>query len=286
METKKPEVIHSPQILQQRMQELRKSGKQIGLVPTMGALHDGHLSLAIKSKEENDVTIVSIFVNPIQFAPNEDFDKYPRMLEDDLDLLAQIGVDYAFVPSSSDMYPTGFAAKIHIGGVTSVLEGLFRPTHFDGVTTVVQKLINASMADKVYFGQKDFQQCLVVKKMVRDLNMPVQVVRCPIIREKDGLAKSSRNRYLSDEERKNALILSKALQRGESMIRSGNRDAKAICAELRNMIESVPNTKIDYVTIIDPDSLIEMDNVAGNVAILLAVYVGKTRLIDNKIVQP
>ncbi|MDO5580653.1 MAG: pantoate--beta-alanine ligase [Planctomycetia bacterium] len=286
MAERKPEVIHDPKELQSRLAELRKQGKKIGLVPTMGALHYGHLSLAIAAKEENDISVVSIFVNPKQFAPNEDFDKYPRILEKDLDLLEQIGVDFAFVPSSSDMYPVGFDANVHVGGVSEILEGSFRPTHFDGVATVVLKLFLITGADTAYFGQKDFQQVAVVRKMVRDLNVPIDIVSCPIIREKDGLALSSRNRYLSEEERKSALILYEALGQAEFMIHSGTRNAAAVKAELRRMIEAVPDAEIDYIEIADPASLIEMENIAGNVVVLLAVRIGKTRLIDNMIVQP
>lgn len=283
---RKPEVIHDPKELQDRLAELRKQGKKIGLVPTMGALHYGHLSLAIAAKEENDISVVSIFVNPKQFAPNEDFEKYPRILEKDLDLLEQIGVDFAFVPSSSDMYPAGFDASVHIGGVSESLEGSFRPTHFDGVTMVVLKLFLITGADVAYFGQKDFQQVAVVRKMVRDLNVPIEIISCPIVREKDGLALSSRNQYLSDEERKRALVLYEALGQAEFMIHSGTRNAEAVKAELRRMIEAVPDAQVDYIAIVDPASLIEMDNIAGNVAVLLAVRIGKTRLIDNMIIQP
>lgn len=285
-EKKEPEVIHDPAELQKRMAQLKSEGKKIGLVPTMGALHFGHLSLVLSSKSENDVTVVSIFVNPKQFGPNEDFDKYPRMLERDLDALTQVGADIAFVPSAADMYPIGFDANVHLGGVTGMLEGTFRPTHFDGVATVVLKLFMTALPDHAYFGQKDYQQVAVINKMVRDLNVPVEIVPCPIVREKDGLALSSRNQYLSSEERKNALVLHESLLRAEDLIHSGVRDAEEIKAEMEKIITSVPNTQIDYIAIVEPMSLVEMDRIAGNVAILLAVRVGKTRLIDNLVVRP
>ncbi len=252
----------------------------------MGALHFGHLSLVLASKEENDVTVVSIFVNPKQFGPNEDFEKYPRMLERDLDSLTQVGADIAFVPSASDMYPAGYEAGVHVGQVTEMLEGAFRPTHFDGVTTVVLKLFMAALPDRAYFGQKDYQQVAVISKMVRDLNIPVEIVPCPIVREKDGLALSSRNQYLSPEERRNALVLHKALLRAEDLIHAGTRDADDLKKELTEMIEAVPDSHIDYIAVANPLSLIELDRIAGNVVILLAVRIGKTRLIDNMIIRP
>lgn len=283
----KTEIITDPAELARRCGELRRNGKTIGLVPTMGALHPGHLSLVLTSKSECDATVVSIFVNPTQFAPNEDFDKYPRTLSADVELLRQIdGVDFVFAPSSEAMYPTGFESTVHVGGLTRILEGEFRPTHFDGVTTVVQKLMNTAGADRAYFGQKDFQQAAVIRKMVRDLNMPVEVVVCPIIREPDGLAMSSRNRYLTKERRKEALVLYEALGEAEYRIHAGERNAETIRGEIRQMIERIPDTKIDYIALVDPDSLAEISNIAGNVAILLAVRFGEVRLIDNMIVQP
>ena len=283
----KTEIITDPAELQRRCGALKQSGRSIGLVPTMGALHPGHLSLVLTSKSECDATVVSIFVNPTQFAPNEDYDQYPRTLEADLELLRQIeGVDLVFAPKPEAMYPRGFDASVHVGGLTGVFEGAFRPTHFDGVTTVVSKLMNASRADRAYFGQKDFQQAAVIRKMVRDLNMPVEVVVCPIIREPDGLAMSSRNRYLTGNRRKEALVLYEALGQAEYRIVSGERDADVIRDEMRRMIERIPDTKIDYIAICDPDSLAELSNIAGNVVILLAVRFGEVRLIDNLLVQP
>ncbi|MBR5627521.1 MAG: pantoate--beta-alanine ligase [Thermoguttaceae bacterium] len=280
------EVVYEPQELQNRLLDLKKQGKRIGLVPTMGALHYGHLSLAITSKNECDVTVVSDFVNPTQFAPGEDFDKYPRTLDNDIELLTHIGVDFVFAPSAAAMYPRGFKANVHVGGVSEVLEGSFRPTHFDGVCTVVLKLFNISGADVAYFGQKDFQQVAVVKKMVSDLNLSTEIVSCPIIREKDGLAMSSRNKYLSPTERENATVLYRSLETAREIIESGVRDAKQVRETVRQMIEAVPDTKIDYICIADPDTLGEMSSIAGNVVILLAVRFGSTRLIDNIVVPP
>lgn len=282
----KPVLITDPAEMRRRLDALRKEGKKIGLVPTMGALHFGHLSLAIAAKNETDVSVVSIFVNPTQFAPGEDFDKYPRTLDADLELLSQIGTDFVFAPSASAMYPAGFDASVHVGGVAKILEGECRPTHFDGVATVVLKLFNITGADVAYFGQKDFQQVAVVKKMVADLNAPIEIDMRPIIREKNGLAMSSRNQYLSADERGQALVLSKALDEAEAAIRSGVRDVAEIYDAMRRVIETAPSAKIDYLYVADPDTLQEMERVAGNVVILLAVRVGATRLIDNRIIEP
>ena len=287
MDTIQPEIITNPAALQERIGALRAENKSIGLVPTMGALHYGHLSLVLASREENDVTVVSIFVNPTQFAPGEDYEKYPRTLPDDIEKLAEIGgADIVFAPSPEAMYPKGFDANVHIGGVTAVLEGKFRPTHFDGVATVVLKLFNLTRADRAYFGQKDFQQIAVVKKMVDDLNVPIKIVSCPIIREPDGIAMSSRNRYLSEKERQDALVLSRSLTQAEKQIAAGVRDTAVICADIRQKIEQIEGASVDYVVVADPDTLTEMERVAGNVVILLAARIGSTRLIDNRVITP
>jgi len=287
MEKIKPEVITDPNELARRTAQWKKEGKQIGLVPTMGALHCGHLSLVLASKSDNDVTVVSVFVNPTQFAPNEDYDKYPRTLEADLAMLDSIdGVDVVYAPSPEAMYPRGFDAAVHIGGVTSRWEGEFRPTHFDGVATVVLKLFMLSKADRAYFGQKDFQQAAMIRKMTDDLNVQIEIVSCPIIREQDGLAMSSRNRYLSPERRKDALVLYESLGQAEFRIHSGERDAEAIRREIEGMITKIPDTKIDYIAIVDPVTLKPMSRIAGNTAILLAVRFGDVRLIDNMLIQP
>ena len=282
----KPERIVDPKEMTRRVEELRRSGKRIGLVPTMGALHLGHMSLAIAAKNECDVVVVSDFVNPTQFAPGEDYEKYPRTLDADLELLSQIEADFLFAPKPSDMYPKGFDVSVHVGGVTAMLEGEFRPTHFDGVAVVVLKLFNITRADVAYFGQKDYQQARVVAKMIDDLNLPTQIEIMPIIREPDGLAMSSRNRYLSPKEREEATALNRALEKAEKLIQSGERDAAILYDAMREVIEAQPDAKIDYLRIADPGSLEELERVAGNVVILLAVRIGATRLIDNRIVKP
>ena len=281
----KPYLVTDPKEMSARIDALRAQGKRIGLVPTMGALHLGHLSLAIASKNECDVTVVSDFVNPTQFAPNEDYDKYPRTLDADLTLLTHIKADYVFAPSPADMYPSGFEANVHVGGVSKVLEGAFRPTHFDGVCTVVLKLFNLVRADVAYFGQKDYQQVCVVRKMVRDLNVPVEIAMKPIIRDRDGVALSSRNQYLSDDERRQARVLNKSLEKAKELIQGGERDSEVVYDAMRQIIETAPSAKIDYLHIGDPESLREMERIAGNVVVLEAVRVGATRLIDNCLIE-
>ena len=281
----KPYLVVDPREMSERVDAFRRQGKKIGLVPTMGALHLGHLSLAIAAKNECDVTIVSDFVNPTQFAPNEDFDKYPRTLDADIDLLSKIGTDFIFAPSPEAMYPRGFDATVSVGGVSQLLEGRFRPTHFNGVCLVVLKLFNITRADVAYFGQKDYQQVQVVKKMVEDLNVPIEIEMLPIIRERDGLAMSSRNRYLSDDERKEALVLSKALDSAEELIKGGERESAVVYDAMRKIIETAKDATIDYMHIGDPKTLVEMERISGNVVVLLAVRVGATRLIDNRLIE-
>lgn len=280
----KPYLVTDVAEMSARIDELRSQGKKIGLVPTMGALHLGHLSLAIAAKNECDVTVVSDFVNPKQFAPGEDYDQYPRALDADITLLSQVGSDFIFAPSPAAMYPRGFNANVHVGGVSEILEGAFRPTHFDGVCTVVLKLFNITRAEVAYFGQKDYQQVAVVKKMASDLNLQTQIVMRPTIRERDGLAISSRNQYLSADEREQALVLSKSLSKAEELIHAGERDASVVLDEMRAIIKTAPSAQIDYLHIGDPDTLLEMERIAGNVVVLVAVRIGTTRLIDNKLV--
>ena len=284
MTTIKPEVISDPRVLSERLAALRREGKTIGLVPTMGALHEGHLSLVRQSKSLCDVTVVSIFVNPTQFAPGEDYEKYPRVLDADLARLDSVGgVEFVLAPAPKDMYPEGFDAHVHIGGVTRRLEGEFRPTHFDGVAVVVLKLFNISGADIAFFGQKDYQQAAVIQKMVRDLNLPIDIRVCPIVREADGLAMSSRNKYLSESERKEAPILKKSLDLAARLVSGGTTDAAEIKHRMRALIETTPSSAIDYISIADPDTLEELDAVEGSAVVLLAVRIGTTRLIDNMI---
>ena len=264
------------------------AGKRIGFVPTMGALHEGHLSLVRAANERCDVTLVSIFVNPTQFGPNEDFARYPRPLEQDLKLLQTVGSPEVFVPSVTEMYPDGFAASVHLGGVSEPFEGRFRPTHFDGVATVVLKLFLMSGADVAFFGQKDLQQVRVVEKMVADLNVSIEIAVCPIVREVDGLAMSSRNRYLTPNQRKQALVLSQSLDLAEKLLVSDPIDDVAqIRRQLTETISTAPDAMIDYVAVADPKTLQELDRIdweqTPEVVVLLAVKIGDTRLIDNRI---
>jgi len=252
----------------------------------MGALHEGHLSLIRRSREENDRTIVSIFVNPTQFGPNEDFQKYPRDIEADLSKLSALQVDAVFMPEPEEMYPEGFSVSIDIGDTGRSLCGASRPGHFNAVATVVAKLLNISMPHIMYLGQKDFQQTVVIKKLVRDLNFDMNIVVCPTVREHDGLAMSSRNVYLSGEERKASLVLYKALKLGEEIIMSnGLDDISAVKKEMEALIKSEPLAKIDYVTVVDPYNLAPVQKVIFAAAICVAVKIGKTRLIDNIIIE-
>lgn len=260
-------------------------GKTIGFVPTMGYLHEGHLSLMKKSVEANDLTVISIFVNPTQFGPNEDFEKYPRNIERDLQLAESVGVDVVFAPSVAEMYPDNYKTYVNVEDITNVMCGLSRPGHFRGVTTVVNKLFNIVEPDKAYFGQKDAQQVVVLKKMVRDLNMNLEIVTCPIIREPDGLAMSSRNVYLSEEERSAALILSKSLFEVEEMIKKGEKSRETVVKYLIDRIKSEKLADIDYVEVVNTESLGQVEKLEGSILVALAVRFGKTRLIDNVVVE-
>ena len=271
--------------IRQQVGEWKKAGLSVGLVPTMGYLHEGHKSLIDAARRDNDRVVVSIFVNPMQFAPNEDLESYPRDLEKDAKLCEQAGVDLIFHPQPEEMYAPGFCSYVDMNGLTTELCGKSRPIHFRGVQTVVLKLFHIVTPDRAYFGQKDAQQLAVVRRMVRDLNVGTQIVGCPIIREADGLAKSSRNTYLSEMERKAALILSKAVLAGEKMIADGERDASAVIAHMRSILESEPLAKIDYVELTDADSIEKIQTVKGRVLGAVAVFIGTTRLIDNFIVE-
>ncbi|HSW48268.1 MAG TPA: pantoate--beta-alanine ligase [Candidatus Saccharimonadales bacterium] len=265
--------------------ELIREGKSIGFVPTMGALHAGHISLVKESKKRNDITIASIFVNPAQFAPHEDLAKYPRPIERDQEMLIAAGVDYLFHPEPVEIYPDGYKTYVTVRELSDVLEGKTRPGHFTGVATVVTKLFNIVMPTNTYFGQKDLQQFLVVKKLIKDLNQPVNLVMMPIIRESDGLALSSRNVYLSPKERKDALALSQSLKLAEKLIKEGGKDAEVIRGEMKKHIEGHGSLKIDYIAICDPEGMSTIKIIKDNVAILVAAYDGKTRLIDNVIIK-
>ena len=276
------EVITNPGQMQTLMLSLKKQGKKIGFVPTMGYLHEGHLSLIRCSKKENDITVVSIFVNPIQFGANEDFGRYPRDFERDKSLCEKENVDYIFYPSYEEMYPDGFQTYVEVAELSKGLCGDFRPGHFKGVATVVAKLFNIVCPDNVYFGKKDFQQLKVIQRMVKDLNFPVNVVGCPVVREPDGLAMSSRNKYLSDEERKSALYISKALFEAKRMFEDGITDPNLIKERVRQIISQAKHLKeIQYVEIVDSNTLKPVDKVKKSDVLAVAVYIGNTRLIDN-----
>lgn len=276
------EIIYSAKDMQHTADKFKRKNASIGFVPTMGYLHEGHLALIKQAKEDNDIAVVSIFVNPTQFSPNEDLDKYPRDFERDKMLCEQNGVDYIFYPSKENMYPEGFQTYVSVDKLTKVLEGASRPTHFRGVTTVVNKLFNIIKPDKAYFGKKDAQQLLVIKRMVKDLNMDIEIVGMPIIRENDGLAMSSRNKYLNPDERKSAICLHQSLDRAKDLIKSGVNSADNIKNEMRKLIESYKYTKIDYISINRISDLRELADIEKqNTLVSLAVFVGNTRLIDN-----
>ncbi|WP_163328026.1 pantoate--beta-alanine ligase [Desulfurobacterium thermolithotrophum] len=264
---------------------LRRIGKRIGFVPTMGYLHEGHLSLVKFAKKENDIVVMSIFVNPTQFGPNEDFERYPRDLERDSKIAKAEGVDYLFIPEVSEMYPEGYSTYVEVEGLTEVLCGAKRPGHFKGVATVVTKLFNIVRPHRAYFGKKDFQQLKVIERLVKDLNFDIEIVGCPIVREEDGLAKSSRNVYLSPEERKSALSLYRSLKIAKELFEKGIKDAKIVKKEMEKFIMSHPHVKkIDYIEIVDSNSLKPVKSLKRGNLIALAVFVGNTRLIDNWVV--
>jgi len=264
---------------------LRKKGRTIGLVPTMGYLHEGHLSLVKEAKKRNDAVIVSIFVNPAQFGPKEDLKKYPRDLKKDMKLLSKLNISAVFFPSVSEIYPEGFSTYIEVEGLSDKLCGASRPGHFRGVATVVAKLLNIVKPDTAYFGEKDFQQLVILKRMVRDLNMDVKIIPMPIIREIDGLAMSSRNSYLNREERQKAPALNKALEFAKMLASEGVKDAKTIKSAIAKLINTEKGIRIDYVSICDLETLEEKNTVNGNTLIAIAAYIGKTRLIDNTVIK-
>lgn len=259
----------------------KAQGLSVGLVPTMGYLHEGHQSLIERAVQENDRVVVSIFVNPIQFAPNEDLETYPRDLEKDSILCNNTGADLIFHPQPEEMYPNGFSTQVVMNNLTTELCGKTRPTHFSGVCTVVGKLFNIVAPDRAYFGEKDAQQLAIIKRMVKDLNFDIEIVGCPIVREADGLAKSSRNTYLNAEERKAALILSKSIALGKTMAANGERSSAAIISAMTDLINTEPLAKIDYVSIVNAETIEPIDTLSGEVLTAIAVYIGKTRLIDN-----
>ncbi len=280
-----PIVITQGDELRRQVLAWRVAGESVGLVPTMGALHAGHLSLVARSVEECRRTVVTIFVNPTQFGPDEDFARYPRPLERDLELLAAAKAEVVFVPSTDEMYRAGHTTIVEVGGISQRWEGAIRPGHFRGVATVVLKLFNLAPADRAYFGQKDYQQTVVVRRMVADLNLPIEIRVLPTARDPDGLALSSRNAYLTAHERSQALALSHSLRRAAELATGGERDAKLIAREMRRILGSTPGLNLDYATLVDPDNLEEVSRVAGPVVAIVAARVGRTRLIDNEIIN-
>lgn len=259
----------------------KKEGLSVGLVPTMGYLHEGHKSLIERAVKENDKVVVSVFVNPTQFGPTEDLESYPRDLNADSILCEDAGAALIFAPEVSEMYAEDFTTYVNMSGVTAELCGKSRPIHFRGVCTVVNKLFNIAIPDRAYFGEKDAQQLAVIRRMVRDLNMNVEVVGCPIIREADGLAKSSRNTYLSSEERQAALVLSRAIKAGKAMVQSGEKDGEKVLDEMKRIISEEPLARIDYVEMVKWDTIEIYHTVDCPILVAIAVFIGKTRLIDN-----
>ncbi|MBN2580423.1 MAG: pantoate--beta-alanine ligase [Pirellulales bacterium] len=286
MSAESPQVVSDPAVLRAALTVIRRQGKRIGLAPTMGALHEGHLSLVRACKAECGYTVVSLYVNPSQFGPSEDLAKYPRTWEADLAALAGVGADLVFAPRDAEIYPSDYATWIEVGGVAEPLEGQHRPGHFRGVATVVLKLLNLVQPDVAYFGQKDFQQALVIQRLVADLNVPVEIRVCPIIREPDGLAMSSRNRYLSPAARQRALVLWRSLERARELTARGERSAAAILAQMRAVILQTEDAQIDYVALVDPQTLLPVEALTGPTLAALAVKIENTRLIDNYLLEP
>jgi len=280
------EVIKSIPEMRAKIKELKRQGRVIGFVPTMGFLHEGHLSLVRLAKKKGDSVVVSIFVNPLQFGPQEDYQVYPRDPERDLSLLKKEGVHLVFMPEAEEMYPPDFQTYVEVEKLTQGLCGAYRPGHFRGVATIVLKLFNIIQPDFAVFGEKDYQQLKVIERMVKDLNLEVEIIPHPIVRERDGLAMSSRNTYLSEEERRDAVSLYQALKMAERLILDGERDANRLQALIREYLEKFPHTRVQYVELVNPETLERVSRITGPVLLALAVYVGKTRLIDNRLIKP
>lgn len=283
--TTRQHVIRTCEQMYREVLAAKAEGKSVGVVMTMGALHAGHLSLAKASCKACDYTVVTIFVNPTQFGAEEDLDQYPRELQRDLERLSELNVDSVFAPSSTEMYADGLATTINPHPIARKLEGLCRPGHFSGVATIVLKLLNVIPADKAFFGSKDYQQYLVIKKLVEDLNVPVDIIACPIVRELDGLAMSSRNRYLSDTQREQAIAISQSLKLAADLASEGEM-AGRIATRIRRRLAEAGIRRIDYVAIVDPDTLIDLKQIDTPALVAIAAYVGQTRLIDNRIIRP
>lgn len=279
------DICYTIKDVRERVNAWKREGLTVGFVPTMGYLHEGHKSLMQAARANNDKVVVSVFVNPMQFGPNEDLESYPRDFEKDSALCESVGVDLIFHPDPEEMYADGFCSYVDMNGLTTELCGKSRPIHFRGVQTVVLKLFNIVKPDRAYFGQKDAQQLAVIKRMVKDLNVDTEIVGCPIVREADGLAKSSRNTYLNPDERKAALILSRSLKLGRKLIENGETDAKAVIKAITDSINTEPLAKIDYVDVVDFDTITPVDKIGKSVLVAIAVYIGKTRLIDNFIIE-
>ena len=277
------DVLKTVDATQKRCEELRLQGKTLAFVPTMGFFHEGHLELMRVAKKLGDVLVISIFVNPTQFGPQEDLEAYPRDTEGDLAKAQEVGVDIVFLPSPEEIYPEGYQTHVEVERVTKHLCGLSRPGHFQGVSTVVAKLFNITKAHIAVFGQKDYQQLTVVSRMVKDLNMDIEIVGVPTVREPDGLAMSSRNSYLTPEQRESALCLKRSLDLAQDMVQRGTKDGKTVKTAVEKLIRNYPFTEIDYVTVCDPVSLEDVERIEGEALLALAVRVGKTRLIDNGI---
>lgn len=277
-------IVGTVKEVREQVKEWKKQGLSVGLVPTMGYLHEGHKSLMEAARKDNDKVVVSIFVNPMQFGPTEDLATYPRDLDHDAALCESVGVDLIFHPEAEEMYEKDFCSFVDMTGLTGGLCGKTRPIHFRGVCTVVNKLFNIVTPDHAYFGQKDGQQLAVIKRMVRDLNMDIEIVGCPIVREEDGLAKSSRNTYLSPEERKAALILSKTVALGKELAKT-EKDANKVVEAMKENIKTEPLAKIDYVEAVDALSMAPVEKLEGTCMLAMAVYIGKTRLIDNTLIN-
>jgi pantoate--beta-alanine ligase len=274
-------IVNTIQEMQSACRALRHQGKSLGLVPTMGALHEGHLSLVRASKAKCDSTVATIFVNPTQFGPNEDLAKYPRTFDADCAMLEDEGVDLLFAPSVEEMYPAGASTWVEVEGVGDRLEGASRPGHLRGVATIVTKLFHITAPTHAFFGQKDAAQLAVLRKMVRDLNFDLEIVGCPIVREADGLAMSSRNRYLSAEERRQALVLQQALRAAADQIKAGENSSVALIAAMQNVFAAEPAARIDHVTVVDPDTLLPVEDIQRPAMLAVAAFIGATRLIDN-----
>ncbi|MCS7237956.1 MAG: pantoate--beta-alanine ligase [Thermoguttaceae bacterium] len=282
----RPQLFRTVTSLRAFLLPWRRNGKRIGFVPTMGALHEGHLSLVRASKAENDCTVVSIYVNPTQFAPSEDFARYPRNLAGDLELLSKEGVEAVFAPDDTEMYPPGFNTWVEVRGVSEPLEGQCRPGHFRGVATVVVKLFNIVQPDVTYFGAKDYQQSLVVRQLIRDLNLPIELRVLPTVREPDGLAMSSRNSYLSPQARQKATVIWKSLKLAQELVEAGEKSPREVIRRMEEVILSAEGAMIDYVALVDPETLAPVEVILGPTLAAVAVRLEGTRLIDNMMLCP